>query len=189
MNASRPRPIPTQLLLACSLVLLLLPAACGGDGGSSGGSGRSGAKKDRGEAAMTIGGAAWQGSNASAQIDGEKLTIKASHTDVAGGTASRQELHLLVTDYRGAGDYQTALTGSRFLAVGFDTKKAEGGDQAATDALTSALQGATHMTLAGAKVTVASADGAEVVGTFSWQPPPGSKQPAITDGTFRAKVK
>ena len=143
-------------------------------------------------AAMTIGGAAWQSTSASARLTDGKLTIKASNNDLSDGAMKRQELHLLVTEFDGAGDYETAMSGSRFLTVGFDTetaKQADGDDAAAQNAILSALNGATHMTLAGAKVKVTSSDDTEIVGTFSWQPPEGSKQPAIEGGTFRAKVK
>lgn len=178
-------------MLVFALLLLMMAACGGGDTGDSGGrAGRT--KKDRGEAAMTIGGAAWQSTSASARLTDGKLTIKASNNDLSDGAMKRQELHLLVTEFRGAGDYETAMSGSRFLTVGFDTetaKQADGDDAAAQNAIQSALKGATHMTLAGAKVKVTSSDDTEIVGTFSWQPPEGSKQPAIEGGTFRAKVK
>jgi hypothetical protein len=147
------------------------------------------AKKDRGDASMSIGGKAWTAESAKAKLAGSKLTIRASRMDMAEGKVSRQELHLQIDDYKGAGDYETGISGSRFVGVGLDTEaaKAAGNDDAKTTKVaTDALTAAKHMLLMKAKVHIETAGDAEIVGTFSWTPPPGMNDPEISEGKFRA---
>jgi hypothetical protein len=146
-------------------------------------------KKDRGEAAMTIGGVKWQAERAKVDRKDDKLIIRSSHTDIDGKKVSRQELQLVVDGFSGPGDYTTRLGGSRFIGVGLDAGKVEGagdGDEAAREVATEALAGAEHLMLSNAKVTIDQATDDQVTGTFSWEPPAGTGQPAITGGSFRA---
>ena len=156
-------------------------------------------KKDRGNTSMELGGAAWVATAANARTSGKKMTIRASRTDVTDGDVKRQELHLQLDDFHGAGDYLTGISGSRFIGVGFDTGKAKEaaradeatGKQDETAKLAvAAITSAKHLILMNAKVHVDDASDAEVSGTFSWTPPAGLKDaPTITNGKFRALVK
>lgn len=172
------RTVPLTLVLVGAL------ASCGGDAADR----ASKTDKDRGAAAMTIGDSPWSAERTSAKLLDGKLTIRATRTDMNGGQVARQELLLELPGFRGAGDYMTGLSGSRFLGVGIDTSAAEKGDAAATEAATAAIKGAQMLRLTAAKVVVTAADDHEVSGTFSWQPPQGIDQPAIRDGSFRAPL-
>ncbi|MCB9879253.1 MAG: hypothetical protein H6835_16785 [Planctomycetes bacterium] len=165
------------------LVLVGALASCGGDT-----DGASKTEKDRGEASMTLGDATWTAERTSAKLVDGKLSIRASRMDMKGGKIARQELMLEVSGFHGADDYRTSLHGSRFIGVALDAPAAEKGDEAATKAATDALTGAQHLMLSAATVVVTAADEDEVSGTFSWEPPPGMKQPAIRDGRFRAPL-
>jgi len=176
--------------LSSLLLVAFLLVSCGDDSGS-GSSRRERAGKDRGEAAMTLGSNQWQAESAKAKLAGGRLTISASNMDTTGGKVQSQRLDLNITDYKGPGDYKTGFSGSRFIGVGIDVdavKAAQGDDQKATEAITSALSGSSHLMLSNANVTITAANDTEISGTFSWQPPPGLKQPAIQNGTFRALV-
>ena len=138
---------------------------------------------------MKIADVEWSAQRAKAKLKEGRLTIRASSTDTSDGKVERQELHLQIVDYTGPGDYTTGLSGSRFLQVGIDTDAIAAGDdsdEAATKAASSALSGAKHMMLSSAKVTITAASESEISGSFSWQPPKGSKDPALTEGSFRA---
>jgi hypothetical protein len=154
-------------------------------------------KKDRGEASMNIGGVAWTGDSAKARSRGTSLTIKASHTDAGPDGVQRQEVHLQIDDFKGPGDYTTGIGGSQFIAVGMDTKKIKEAEKtdakAGTDAATTQLLGdvlgeSSMILLMQAKVHVDGATATEISGSFSWEPRPNSKDPAITDGKFRAVI-
>lgn len=151
-------------------------------------------KKDKGDASMKLGGSDWTASQASFKLDGGKLTIKASANQFVDNNAMRQELHLQIDDYKGAGSYTTGLAGSRFVSVAVDTGTAEAasktGDQAKVDeVVTDAISQAGMVTLTNATVVIDSAGETEIVGSFSWTPPTGSKDPEITGGKFRAIAK
>ena len=166
------------------LVLVGALASCGGGATDD----ASQTQKDRGEATMQVGDRQWSAERCSAKLVDGKLTIRASRTDMDGGRVARQELVLELAGFRGAGDYLTGLSGSRFLGVGIDTSAVQQGEQPVTEAATAAIKGAEMLRLTAAKVVVTGADEAEVSGTFSWQPPTGSTQPAIRDGRFRAPL-
>jgi hypothetical protein len=173
-----------------ALLVTIVLAGCGDESAATGSSTRTRTgTKDRGEAAMTLGAASWQASSAKAKLANGTLTIRAGKTDRTDGRVTRQELHLQVSDFTGPGDYKTGFSGSRFLGVGLDVEaaKAAGDEQAAaTETVTDALTKAKHLMLSGAMVKVTAASDTEVTGTFSWSPPAGIDQPAITNGTFRA---
>lgn len=147
--------------------------------------------KDRGEASMTIGPLEWTADRVHATRKNNALTIKASRTDTSGDQVARQELHLVIPDVSGPGDYTVAPAGSLFIGVGIDIEaaKAAGDDDEATkDQATKALSNADMLQLFGTKVTITSASDTEVSGTFSWEPPTDDK-PAITGGSFRAPIE
>lgn len=144
--------------------------------------------KDKGEATMTLGANPWQADRVKASLQDATLTIRASQTEVKGKTVTRQELHLQVRDFKGPGDYETGVTGSRFIGVGIDGEAAAKSEDSAAEAATAALADTKHLMLSQAKVTIAAASETEVSGTFSWQPPAGMEKPAITNGTFRAPI-
>tara|TARA_R110002094_G_scaffold91485_10_gene93685 strand:+ start:907 stop:1590 length:684 start_codon:yes stop_codon:yes gene_type:complete len=168
--------------------------AAGGDAASvDAGSGssrkRSASSKDRGEAAMMLGATQWTADRVKAKLRNSSLTIKASNTERVDGKMTRQELTLVVSDYKGPGDYKTGAMGSRFIGVGvdMDAAKAAGDGEAATrKTLTDVLSDAKHLMLMSAQVTIATASDTEITGSFSWQPPKGMDKPAIKNGTFRA---
>ena len=148
-------------------------------------------RKDRGDASMTVAGVAWTGEAAKATLKGSRLTIKANRTDMTEGAVTRQELHLVISDYKGPGDYETGIADSRFLGVGLDvaTAKAAASDDAKTTKVAAdSLSAAKHVLLSKAKVHIDSASEAEIVGTFSWTPSMGMQGPEITGGKFRALV-
>lgn len=149
-------------------------------------------KKDRGDASVTLDGAAWTAENASARILDGKLKLDLSRLDRVDGKMSRDAFSIIVPGYQGPGDYTTG-PGSMFVGVGFDIaemKAAEGEDGKADDAkvekaTVDAIKGAKTMMLQGMKVHVESDDNDQIVGTF--EKPDGT--PPLTDGKFRAIVK
>tara|TARA_R110002072_G_scaffold25443_4_gene85013 strand:+ start:19370 stop:19993 length:624 start_codon:yes stop_codon:yes gene_type:complete len=163
--------------------------AASGDAGSGSSRKRSASRKDRGEAAMMLGTTQWTADRVKAKLRNSSLTIKASNTERVGGKMTRQELSLVVSDYKGPGDYKTGAMGSRFIGVGVDmdaTKAAGDGEAATRKTLTDTLSDAKHLMLMSAQVTIATASDSEITGSFSWQPPKGMDKPAIKNGTFRA---
>jgi len=179
----------TQRLAVLLLTSFVLFACSGEPSNDSGKQTRKG--KDRGTATMTIGGSQWTAERAKAKHTGGKLTISASNMDMTDGKVKRQELQLAIADFKGAGDYKTGITGSRFIGVGFDVeaaKEADKSDEAATKEVTNAVTGAKHLMLSNAEVTITAVSDTEISGSFSWQPHASTKQPAITNGTFRALV-
>lgn len=147
-------------------------------------------KKDRGEASMKLGETEWTADAAKVKTRGNTLTIKASNTEMVDGKAKRQELHLQLKDVNGPGDYVTGISGSRFLGVGIDMKKAQEEGKESKAAM-DAISGSKHLMLSQAKVHIDSMNDDEVVGTFSWTPPKGhpNAAQAITDGKFRARFR
>lgn len=149
------------------------------------------AKKDRGDASMVFDGTAWSAESAKATARGDSLTIRASRMDKVEDVMVREELHFAIREFTGPGDYTSAMSGSRFLRVGINTKSAAaaGSDDAAVGKeITKALQGSKHQMLMGAKITITKVSNSEVSGTFSWTSPTGSGK-TITDGNFRALLR
>jgi hypothetical protein len=145
--------------------------------------------KDRGDASMNLGGYAWTGTLASARIKGGTLAIHASRSDYKNGVSSRQEIQLEIDGFKGPGSYTVSMTGSRFIAVGFDTKGMQSAsDDEAEKRAIDALRNARHLSLVGATVTIDAVTDDTITGTFEWKNNTGN-QPAITDGKFRALIK
>ena len=177
--------------------LLLTLAACGGDApdgdagtGSKGDGSRRSSKKDRGEASMTMGGAAWQASSARVRRTDEVLTIRAAAMKKVGDVMQRDELHLAISDFDGPGDYTVAMSGSRFIRVGIDMAKTRAAteskdEDAVTKEAVKALTGSNFTLLIGAKITITAVSDTEVSGTFSWASP-ADESKAIPGGSFRA---
>lgn len=144
-------------------------------------------KRDRGEGSMMIDQAKWVAKSARAKVGDGKLTLSFRRSD---GDPSknyiRQSLDLKIGDYKGPGDYVlTGFEGSQsdFVVVGFS---AEAASSAELDTkLAEAFSNAKLINFNGAKVTIASADDAEIRGTFSHE----SGQTKVTEGTFRATVR
>lgn len=181
----------------------LLLAGCGKESSSSGGGSqptgapaadpasriaRKRPSKDRGEASMKLGDAAWTADRAKARLKDNTLVIRASRMGKVGDTMQRDELHLAVDNFHGPGEYTATMSGSRFIRVGINTSEAAtGSDKDVTDEAVKAISGSKHLMLSGAKITVTVASASEVTGTFAWQSPRAGDSP-ISDGSFRAIV-
>ncbi len=202
---------PKSLVLLAFL-MLAPSAACKGDGtksatkensepGSTDSAGKDKAplakkkgrvKKDKGEASMKVGDFEWRADGAAARHTDKALSIHASRNDMSGDSVKRQELHLVIDNYAGPGDYTTSLSGSRFVGVGLDIaagKAAKGDDAEAKTLAMESLAKAEHMMLSKATIKITASSDSEISGSFSWTPASGLDKPAIREGSFRAIVK
>ena len=149
--------------------------------------------KDRGEASMMLGDKEWKASRARFKLD-ENGVLKLSMTksDYSGEKSSRDSLDLRIKDFKGPGTYTVEPMGSRFIGVAIDIKAATAAgdnDEATKKEAMKAISGAKHTLLTGATVEVTAASDDEITGTFSWTPPKGLNKPAMSKGTFRAKLR
>jgi hypothetical protein len=143
--------------------------------------------KDRGDASVKLGDVEWQAERAKAKLRNGTLTIEASRMDIKDSRASRQQITLVLPDYKGPGSYKVRTVGSAFLGVGVDTdaiRAADTDDKQVAEA-TKAVKGASMIPLLQAEAKVESDDGTQIVGSFS-QPALGKRYPALQDGRFRA---
>lgn len=143
-------------------------------------------KKERGSGSVMIGDSKWDAERCKARIKGERLSVSCSHTDVSDEKVKRQEVKLVINDYKGPGTYKAANIGSMFVGVGIDVaeaKAAEKDDAKTATLATDAIKGAGTVLLIGADIEVTAADDAFVDGTFSWSGGPNSKKPAFTGRT------
>lgn len=159
-----------------------------GSAGPAAGEREQSRRRDRGDLAMRLGDVEWKATRCRAEIEGDELVISASRLDgrVTQGQAIRQSIELRIGDYAGPGSYTIPgdSAASLFLVVGIsagDAETPEGMDAAMVEALTRAK----HVVLAGAKVSIESADEAQITGTFSWD----GGTPAISEGKFRALIR
>jgi hypothetical protein len=150
-------------------------------------------KKDLGEASMLLGDLEWEASSAKASLNKEYAihSITARRSEYSDGKSKSQALTLRVMEFNGPGSYRADTGGSHFIAVGVGTKAAEEAktDEQTTALATDTLTKAKRMILGNAEVIVESVSEKEVIGTFSWQPPPKYDYPPITNGKFRAIIK
>lgn len=147
--------------------------------------------EDRGSATVTIGGAKWAAESCRARPRKGALKISCSKVDMKDGKVDRQAIDLVLPDYDGPGDYKAGRM-STFTGVGFDSKKAtdeENPDQAAKEAITDGITGATVVMLDGTEVNVTKVDGGFIDGTFSKPADDVMKKPAFEDGTFHARLQ
>ena len=147
-------------------------------------------KKDRGDASVTIGDTLWEAKRASAKLKNGVLTITASRMDFVGKRATRQQVTLVIADYKGPGKYKVRSIGSVFLGVGLDTDKLEAAntDKKVEETAIKAIKKSSIIPLMNATAEIASDDGKQLIGTFS-QPALGKRLPALEKGTFRALIK
>lgn len=155
----------------------------------------SGGAKDRGDGTVTMDGRPWAAERCSARVKasdggGETLTVSCSHTATSEGAVNREELVLVVADFKGAATYTTGGS-SRYVSVGVDTAaaKAAQGDEAKNTVVTDSIRGSTYVDLKGAQVIVSAASESAIDGSFQWSPAAGKEGPTLTDGKFHAVRK
>jgi len=186
------RGIRCHQLAALALAVLTL-AACDNSDSSNGADSKrqDRAEKDRGSASMMIGDQQWSATSARAKLKAEKLSISASRMDRRDGEMSRQELKLVVDDFRGVGSYEAMDGGSMFVGVSLDVEKASADQTDEDTARTAAemLGGSDLLMLGGAQVEITAADDQHIEGTFTWTPSQRLNRPAIRAGEFRAVIK
>ena len=139
---------------------------------------------------MTIGGTPWKAKSARAKLKNGVLTITASRMDFVGKRAKRQQMTLVIGEYKGPGQYQVRSVGSVFLGVGLDTEKLEAAntDKKIEETTIKAIKKSSIIPLMNATAQISSDDGKQLVGTFS-QPALGKRYPALENGAFRALIK
>jgi hypothetical protein len=150
--------------------------------------GKSDETQDKGSASLEVGGKEWQATRATFQNQGKAVKISASSTQIVGKKVSRQEVTLVLNDFKGPGEY-TLGPPSMFLGIGLDgdeIEKAEDDDEKQTEAAIEMLNKAKMVVIIGGKATVTETNDQHVDGTFEWKPPPQLKAPAIVNGKFHA---
>lgn len=140
---------------------------------------------------MQVAGETWVGESAKARLRSGRLAIDLTRSDTAGNITTRGQVKLSISKFEGPGTYPAGPT-SMFVTVAIDRASltsTSGSEDAVTDTLKDALGGTKMQMLSQAEVIITSIDDAQVEGTFECTPGPGSPDPAITAGEFRALLK